>query len=231
MIIKKIFDKKIDDEVHSDFLKFGRGEYKNKYMIEAKKQKGRWAIKTGPEWANYLVRKGLERVSGKVNVTGVIVSTIKVEVPFSKETKQFMGIKQYKVNGEVDTKEVLSFMNQYPRLFYALTFSLPDYELKIKAKAPKSAKPSTKGDKEIKVDFCSLKTNNPEIAKEIFFDYPIFDVIAIRHTIKISDVIYPNEFSKMKPEDVRERSKRKGVVVREITVDGRTERKEASFEA
>ena len=37
MVVKKIFDGVSDDEVHSDFLKFGRGEYKNKYLLEGKR--------------------------------------------------------------------------------------------------------------------------------------------------------------------------------------------------
>ena len=39
MIIKKIFDGQPDEEVHSDFLKFGKGEYRNKFLVEAKRQK------------------------------------------------------------------------------------------------------------------------------------------------------------------------------------------------
>jgi hypothetical protein len=41
------------------------------------------------------------------------------------------------------------------RGLFCSDFSLPDYELKIKPKAPKSAKPSTSGEKEAKADFCS----------------------------------------------------------------------------
>jgi len=35
--IKRVFDKKIDDETHAQFQKFSRGEFKNRAMIKAKK--------------------------------------------------------------------------------------------------------------------------------------------------------------------------------------------------
>ena len=40
MVVKKIFEGNFDEEVHNDFLKFGRGEYNNRYLLEGKKQAG-----------------------------------------------------------------------------------------------------------------------------------------------------------------------------------------------
>ena len=231
MIVKKIFEKVFDEEVHSDFLKFGKGEFRNKYLVDAKKQKDKWAIKTSSEYANYLVRKGLEKVSGNVKITGCIVSTGQLEIPFSTGKKQFMGVKQFQISGEVDSKQVLEMMNKYPRAFFALSFVLPDYELKIKAKAPKSAKPSTSGEKEAKPEFCSLKTTDANFIKELFFDFPNFNEISVKHTVKIDTMVYPKDMTNMKPEEIREKSKRKGILVRELTIDGKVEKKEANFEA
>jgi hypothetical protein len=230
MIIKNIFEGNCDAEVHSDFLKFGKGEFKDKYLVEAKKVKDRWNIKTGAEFANYLVRKGIEKSPGKIKVTGVIVSTMPLEIPFSSGKKQFMGVKQFQVSGDVEAKQILDLMNQYPRVFFALSFILPDYELKIKAKAPKSAKPST-SEKEAKAEFCSLKTSDANFVKEMFFDFPTFQEISVRHTLKISDMIYPKDLAKMKPEEVREQSKRKGILVRNVLIDGKNEVRQANFEA
>jgi hypothetical protein len=232
MIIKKIFEKKFDDEVHGDFLKFGKGEFKDKYLIECKKQKDKLVVKTGPEFANYFVKKGLEKANGKISVSGVIVSTLQMDIPISKGIKQFMGVKQYQVSGEIEPKQVLELMQKYPRAFFALTFNLPDYELKIKPKAPKSAKPSTSGDKEPKAEFCSLKTSDKNFEKEFLFDVnQDFKEISIKHTLKITDMMYPKEFAKMKPEEVRAQSKRRGVLVRNLEIDGKVETKEANFEA
>ena len=52
-----------------------------------------------------------------------------------------------------------------------LLFKTNNSELKIKGKAPKSGKPGKKGDDEApKADFCSLKTSDREIMKDLFFD-------------------------------------------------------------
>jgi len=231
MTIKKIFNKIFDEEVHSDFLKFGKGEFKDKYLIEAKRVKDRWNIKTGAELANHLVKMGLEKASGKIKVTGVIVSTMKMDISISNGIKQFMGIKQYKIDSELEASQILEIMGKYPRAFFALSFVLPDYELKIKAKAPKSAKPST-SDKEPKAEFCSLKTNDSNVIKELFFDHYNFDKeITVKHIVKIDQIVYPKDFAKMKPEDVREQSKRKGVIIREAIIDGKSVKSEAAFEA
>ena len=45
MIIKKIFNGILDEAVHSDFLKFGKGEFKDKYLISGKKQADKWTIR------------------------------------------------------------------------------------------------------------------------------------------------------------------------------------------
>lgn len=231
-VIRKIFEGKADDNVHSDFLKFGRGEFKDKYLISGKKQKDLWSIKTGPEFANYFVRKGLEKAKGKkIDVKGIMVSTfdLKNEAKFNIEkVKKFMGIQQAVINTQVMPEEILSFMEKFPRVFYALSFKLPDYELKIKEKAPKSGKPGNKGDgEELKIDFCSLKTLDREVIKDLLFDCPEFKEIVIRHTLQINDIVYPKD--EKDPQKVREMSKRKGILVRNIEIDGRKEVKKADF--
>jgi len=238
MIIKKIFERVSDEEVHSDLLKFGRGEFKDKYLIEAKKQADKWSIKTGPEYANFLVKRGLEKISDKVFISGAIISTFDIRAGMGgsvfsseEEVRQFMGIKQLKVNLEVNSSRVLEVMARYHRAFFALSFSLPGYELKIKSKAPKSVKPSSGGEKKAGADFCSLKTTDVNFIKELFFDFPNFKEISVKHTIKIDEMIYPKDFVKIKPEEVREKSKRKGVLIREVVIDGKSEKREAYFEA
>jgi hypothetical protein len=229
MFIRDIFMGKYnEEEVHNEFIKFSRGEFKSKYLITGKKAADKWVIKTGPEFVNAVVKLCLDKAPEKVRMTGVIVSTTKIDAPFILGMKQFMGIKQHKVDGEIDKKDIIDMIRNNPRVFYALSFSTPSCELKVKAKAPKSAKPSTSG-KEPAADFCSLKTTDKDIVDELFFDDPGFNEISINHTVKITDTIYPKEFMKMKPEEVREQSKRKGILVRNLEVDGKKKVSEAHF--
>ena len=105
LVMKKIFEGKTGEDIHNEFVKFSRGSFGDRYLVEAKKGKGIWRIKTTAEYANYFVRKCLEKFSGKVKVKGVIVATFDVssEVGFEIErVKQFMGIKQVVINNEVE---------------------------------------------------------------------------------------------------------------------------------
>jgi len=234
MIIKKIFDGNFDDEVHDHFIKFSRGDFKDKYLVNAKKQANKWAIKTGPEFANFFVSSGLSNCSGPIKVSGIISTTLDLSGDIKFEIEKignFQGVKKYVINTEVNPEEITSLVEKYPRAFFALSFSNSDMDIKIKAKPPKSGKPG-KGDEEVKADFCTIKTNKEEVVREFFFDVGIdWKEIAIKHDILIDGIVYPKDMAGLKPAEIREQSKRKGKIVRRIVVDGRERVEEASFVA
>jgi len=235
MVIKKIFEGNFDEEVHNDFLKFGRGEYKNKYLLEGKKQAKGWGIKTGAEFANFLVRSCLEKAEGPVAIKGVIVSTQKLEsgnggFEFVK-ISNFQGVRKHVVDTEVEPAQIFSLMEEYPKVFFALSFKGEDFVLKIKAKAPKSGKPGKDSDEGPRADFCSLKTSDKSLVDDLFFGIGDFKEIRISHSINVNDIIYPDNMDDLKPVEIREKSKKKGVVIRKILIDGREEEKKAEFVA
>ncbi len=230
--IKKIFSSTSDDQVHSDFVKFSKGTFNNRYLVDAKRQKNGWTVKTSAEFVNTLVRNCLEKVSGSVALTGVIVATFSIadKAAFPVErVKQFMGIKQSLVNTTTTPENILSLMDAYTRAFFALSFSIGETQLKVRAKAPKSAKPATSGDKEVSADFCTLKTSDPSLVKDLFFDCGDFKEISLNHTIVIKEIILPKGVSD--PVQIREQSKRKGTITRIIKADGKEMKKEVEFEA
>jgi hypothetical protein len=232
MITKKIFEGIFDEEVHSDFMKFSRGEFKDKYLINAKKQSNKWAIKTGHEFANNFVKSGLTKCEGKIKVTGIIATTldIKEEMNFNIEKiSNFQGVKKYIINTEIEPSNIINLIDKYPRVFFALSFSNSDMDIKIKAKPPKSSKPG-KGDEDVKADFCTIKTSKKEVIEELFFDVGLdWKEISINHIIKINDIIYPEDMEKLKPAEVREKAKRKGILIRKIIIDGKEQTKQAEF--
>src|SRR3989344_1916598 len=234
MIIRKIFEKNLDEEVHSNFLKFGRGEYKDKYLIEAKARGNSWTIKTGPEFANFLVKKCLEKVNSEVSIKGIIVTTSDIinEIEFKiVKVGNFQGIRKIQIDTNVNKDKILSLMDKYPRDFFALSFSNNDFTLKIKAKAPKSEKPSKENDNGPKAEFCSLKTNDESLVKELLFDVDKFKEVSVNHIISIKDIVYPSNVANLKPAEVREQSKRKGKIIRKVLVDGKEEVSEMEFVA
>lgn len=234
MVMKKIFEAVFDEEVHSDFLKFGRGEYKDRYLVDGKKQAKGYNIKTGPEYANFLVKKCLEKVSGEIQVKGIIVTTLdlKDEIPFDiVKVGNFQGIRKIQINTKLESKQIFDLMNKYPRAFYALSFSTDDFTLKIKEKAPKSGKPGKENEDGPKADFCTLKTNDKDLVKELIFDVDDFKEISVNNLINVTDIVYPKNMNELKPAEVRELSKRKGKITRKVTVDGKEKISEAEFVA
>jgi len=228
--INQIFSGKSEGSGHDEFVKFGKGTFDNKYLVQCKKQKNKWAIKTSAEFANFFVRRCLEDASGDVKIKGVIVATFNVasDIGFEVERiKQFMGIKQAVINTTTSPKSILSLMDKYPKAFFALSFSTDKCDLKIKPKAPKSAKPSAKGDKGPKVDFCSLKTSDESILKDLFFDMGDFKEVRIKHVLMINQIILPQGESD--PKKIRELAKRKGKVIRKIVLDGKEKISEKEF--
>ena len=231
--INKIFSGEIDEGVHSEFVKYSKGVFENRYLLEGKKQKIKWGVKTSSEFANFFVRNVLEKTSGEVQIKGIIISTSDVEkdceIPI-EDIKKYMGIKQLLFNCSTLPEKILKLIEKHPKAFYALSFSTPKYELKIKAKPPKNGKPGNKtkdGKRGPKADFCSLKTSDFEIVKDLFFDFPNFNEIKIKHTLEIKEIEIPKDAKT--PEEMREKSIRKGIIRRFIEVDGKKEVKEKTF--
>lgn len=239
--VKKVFEKKTDELVHIQFQKFSRGYFKDKALISARNTRGNYSIATSYEYANELVRMMAEKLENtKAKVTGVIVSTrnLKEIAEFSSilshaDVKRFAGVNQFKIDAELNGKEITKFLDASPLSFFALSFSVGESELKIKAKAPKSAKPSTKSseDQKPQANFCKLITKDKEIAKALLFDINLegFKKAEITHDFIINEIIPPQgekDFAR-----IREMAKRKGKILRKIDVDGMKSEKEAEFTA
>ena len=229
--IKKIFDNQIDNSIHLQFQKFSKGEFRNRALIEAKKSKSGYKIKTSAEFANELVKTMAKKLGErKTQVIGAIISTsdLKNEIKF-KEIKQFQGVKKYVMDSEMSGKEIIELLEKFPKTFFALSFSVGDDVLKIKAKSPKSGKPG-KEKEEIKVDFCSLKTSDSEIGKSFVFEKPDFNNALIKHIFLIEKIEIPGELKNSKDfAMIREKSKRIGKIIRIANIDGKEEKSEKVF--
>jgi len=230
-VLKKIFSEQSDDRVHNEFIKFGKGVFENRYLLEAKKQKTKWSVKTSAEFSNFLVRSCLEKASGEIEVKGIIVSTSplseKAEFEIEK-VKKYMGIQQAVIKTNTTPDKILALMDELPKAHYGLSFKTADCDLKIKAKTPKTGKPGKKA-QEPKADFCALKTTDKSIIQDLFFDFPDFDFIVIKHTINIKKIELPE--GEEDPVKIRELAKRFGSIKREVNVNGEQFIEEKKFSA
>ena len=228
--IKKVFDGDIDESVHLQFQKFSKGEFRNRAIIEAKKSKGKYTIKTSAEFANDLVRIVAKQLGSKsAKITGAIVSTSNLKDRLDyKEIKQFQGVKKYLIEKEMSGDEIISLLEEFPKTFFALTFESENSKLKIKPKAPKSGKPG-KGDTIPKAEFCTLKTSSVEIGNSFVFEKLDFQKAQIVHTFFVNKIILPEgeeDFAKM-----REMAKKCGKIVRKAIIDEEEIVKEFEFSA
>jgi hypothetical protein len=232
--IKKVFDKKTDEDVHQQFQKFSRGEFKDRALIKAKRVKDKFTISTTYEFANELVKIAAEKLGeNKAKVTGAVVSTLDLgkDIDFQNK-KQFMGVKQYIIDKEMSGSEIIGLINKFPKAFFALSFDSGKGDtLKIKAKAPKSAKPKTK-EEAPNPDFCKLITNDEKIARDFIFEKPDFKEAVASHDFYIDSIVIPESVKSEKDfAVVREKSLRKGRIVRRAVIDGKEIRTEAGLEA
>lgn len=229
--IKKIFDGDVDELVHLQFQKFSRGSFRDRALVKASRSAKGYSISTTAEYANDLVRLMAHKLgSNSTEISGVVVSTLNLgdKIP-STGLKQFMGIKQYVISGSMRGTEIIALLNNAPEAFFALTFNAGDTVLKIKPKAPKSAKPST-SESGPKVDFCSVKTSDGSLIQELVFGAPTnWKSIEVNHTLNITDIEIPS--SAKSPEEMRKLAKRKGTIIRRMVIDGKEHVSEKAFSA
>ncbi len=228
--IKRVFDKKINEETHLQFQKFSKGEFINRALIEAKNSNGKYTIKTSYEFANELIRELAEKIiDEKTKVIGAIVSTSDLtgKVNF-KDKKQFQGVKTYIIEGEMTGREIIKLLDEFPKAFFGFTFDAKENSLKIKAKSPKSGKPG-KGDEAPKAEFCNLKTTDKRIVESFVFEKPDFKTAQIKHKFMIDSLILPKDEKDYAK--IREMAIRKGKIIREAEIDGQKKITEFELEA
>jgi hypothetical protein len=230
--IKKVFEGRSDEFCHLQFQKFSKGEFRGRALVKAKKTGNKYTISTTAEFVNELVLDLAKKLGGRTtNIKGVIVSTNELDLDYQNK-KQFMGIKQYVIDKEMSGNEIVSLIEKFPKAFFGLSFEVDNSILKIKPKAPKSAKPSTKEDEAIKPDFCKLITEDARLGESFVFEKPNFKTAEITHTFFINNIVVPNELKNEKDfAKVREMAKRKGKILRKAMIDGQNMTSEKEFEA
>lgn len=213
--IKKVLAGKNDEDSHRYFVRFGKGDYKRRFLISLAKG-AKIKVKTSFEFANDLV-KFVNEIK-KLRFSGKILSKEKIS---GKEGKKKAGVFVYEVTD--------CFLDEFKNVYYYL-LDAEDSEilLKIKRKLPK---PGKEGDK-IDDGFCSLIIEQKywtALREAFFWDIPECKKASIEHEIKINEIILPRgekDFVK-----IRELALRKGTIIRKMISDGKESSREISFEA
>ena len=211
--IKEIFEKGTSEEGHRYFMRFGKGDYKRRF-ISSIAGGNNVKVRASFELANYFVN--FVRGNSELNFSGKVLTKEKIN---GAEGKKKAGVFVYEIS-ESNLKE---FENAY---YYLLDANSQDIILKIKKAIPKPGKNEGKIDNK----FCLLDLNHKYLqrVKEAFFwDVPECKKAVIEHELIITDVILPKDVSD--PVKLRELAKRKGKIIRRIIADGKEIVREKDF--
>ena len=212
--VKEIFEKGVSEAGHQHFVRYGKGNYKRRFLMNLRKGP-KVKIRGSFELANDFVTFVNE--NKEVKFSGKILMKDKVD---GKKGKKKGGGFVYDVS-ESSLKE---FENAY---FYLLDADADDIVLKIKKKIPKPGKSANKIDDK----FCSMDLDLKYLDKvrDVFFwDVPNGKKVSIEHEIVINEIVLPK--GEDDPKKIRELAKRKGKIIRTINVDGEEITKETNFE-
>jgi len=221
--IKKIFQGEIDESVHRQFVRFGRGIFGNRAAINFKTN-GKVKLTTGFEFANDLVEL-IASVCKKIKVNGILL-TRQDPCEFGLQGKKKKGIFESEINKELNAEEIRKICEK--AYFTLFDCSCDSIELKIKKKLPK---PGKSNERKINDTFCILEADK-KYEKSIMQDF-LFDVqgkrVKIVHLFEINDIVLPEGEKDF--EEIRKKAKRKGKIIRKINSDGKEQIKEKDFAA
>ena len=219
-LIKQIFNKEVDEETHQQFVRYGLGRYEPRASVIINNSPI-MKIYASFEYATFLTGFFAENLKGKVEVTGSIFS--KTELPDSVKKKQFFMVE---FDGSLSVDELKQTIEERKKDSYILLSILP--QLKIKNKLPN---PRGKFDEK----FCTVAIKDEDlkkkILKELAFDIEgEFKKAEIRHSFVIEEIEVPKEYSD-DPAQARIHSKRKGMIERNLIVDGKETKNTTQFSA
>ncbi|MAH03488.1 hypothetical protein CMI39_01735 [Candidatus Pacearchaeota archaeon] len=218
--IKRVFNKEIDDSVHNQLVRFGKGDYRGRAPISILKTK-KIKLKGGFEFANDFVLLASEL---GVKFSGFI---------WSKEEINGLsgGKKAGKYVYEVEDLDSSKIKELAPKVYYfLLNAEGEEIKLKIKKKLPKPGKNENKIDDK----FCQIELDKKYFARvkdDFFWDLGDCRKAKAVHEYIIKDLVTTDignskDFAKM-----RELAKRKGKLIRTIECDGKEIKNEIDFEA
>ena len=211
--MRKIFENKADEDAHRYFVRFGKGEYRGRFLLSFRKSQ-KIKVYGSFEWANDFVKLANElktlKFSGKVLMKDKIAG---------KEGKKKAGVFVY----EIESSLLSEYENAY---HYLLDANDSEIVLKIKKALPKPGKSEAKIDDK----FCSLELDLKywqQVREAFFWDVPECKKVEISHTLQINEIVMPKGIDD--PEEIRRLAKRKGKIIRKVNADGKEIVKEADL--
>ena len=218
--IKKIFQDKSDDYVHWQFVRFSRGVFENKAVLNISKT-SKIKISSTYELSGELALF-MAYLAKNIHVSGMIMS--RVQIPeFSGARKK--GIWVYDVNQNMSFEK----MSEISKSAFALLLDCEavGISMNVKKKLPR---PSPKSANKVNDKFCVAQIDLkfwPSVKDEFLFDLPDGKAYKLSHKYEITELIFPG--NEKDSERLRLLTKRKGKVTRKSIIDGKEIIREKSF--
>jgi hypothetical protein len=227
--VKKIFEKKITEEVHNAFTRYSMGEFvKEPFTVKSREKE--LTVQGGFEYLNFLHKFLAENFKGEVEIEGVI-ETVKDLTPqlnklglkftaeqrFGKSGSKFVLDKQ-KISSANYKKLVEELFGEY--LLFNVSFS--GGQLKVKSKTtPKLGSPTEK--------FVTVKMPLelfPALKEDYLFDLsPLekssFKDLTVEQTYYIDKIELDEKLLAQDSNLARKKALRQGSISRKVTIDGK----------
>mgnify|MGYP001618423438 CR=1 FL=1 len=229
--IKKILLDEADEKVHVQFVRFSRGTFENRAVLNVRSGK---IIKAGGTFdlVNDMVLFA-SQLSQKFSVSGTFFTRENPEgllasLNIKADVKKKKNLFQAEISAELNPEKARKIYEASYCLL--LDVNAEGISLKTKKKLPRLSKSAKeKGDDK----FCVLEIDekySKQLHDEFLFDIPLeFKKARIAHTFIISEVILPKGEKNF--ELMRLNAKKKGKIVRQAEVDGKILQQEKTFEA
>ncbi len=235
--MKKLLTGTVDESVHDQFVRFGKGTFGNRAMVQIKKSTKGLKIQTSFEYSTDLANIIAREATGPITLSGVVVTAhdISKELPFPAIYTKRMGVGKVEIAETTVSKEALqAFLAKVTDKLLLLNIAASNCTLATKDKIPnpkKSPKIDAEGkEEEPKIDHCKATFTNPKIAEEFLFETKEYTTVRVIHTYVIDGFEVPAQY-KDKPEEARLNAKRKGKIIRKLDIDGTKSEKEYPFSA
>ena len=218
--IKKIWQDRADEEVHKQFIRFGKGAFPGRAVLNLQRGE-KIKIRGSFEWANDFI-KIVSEINPDAIFSGIILS--KEELSFSGKKKGV--IFEYDVEN-IESKKIKEIKDK--TYYVLLDAQTKDNSLILKMKK-KLPKPGKSGESKIDDKFCQLEADLKywQAIKE-FFMLPDCKKCKILHTFIIEEIVFPRD--EKDPEKIRLLAKRKGKIIRSSEIDKQERKEEKEFVA
>ncbi len=213
--IKNIYEKNVDEKAHEKFVRYSIGDFEKEEFI-IKKGASFVQVKAGFEYLSVILELMSNLVKENVSLNGMIITKkdILPEIKdFGIEPEKITG-KKYTIKEDMGPERFKEFISKFNDYFLLLNLKSGKYSISVKKSIPKPGK-LVEGFVKAKFE----KNDFQKIKNEFLFDVNTedFKQASIKQTYVIEELIAPEGCS---PEEARLNAKRKGKIVRKISIDG-----------